>query len=196
MGKDKRVWLVIVLALIIFSSGYELSAWSWSLHIGEEVCAGSIVTSSSGSRLTVEYGFVVSNNEFQMEQFREGNAGYTIPIPINSIRSLDYDSCVVVCTPNWECGAWGDCVESRETRICSDLNGCEANKVEWRDCQDVPPQCSIASDCGTAPPCEDICWYECESGDCVLKHFDVSLLLFPLIGLGAAVTIYLKWIKK
>jgi len=194
MVKDKRLWIVIVLALVILSSGYELTAWSWSLHIGEEVCAGSLVTTGTGAQYTVEYGFVVSSDGFQMEQFRQGSATYLTPIPISSIRSLDYDSCELELPQN-ECEVASDCSCDSGTPTCGYVYG--TDKKVCGCLPEPPPECSIASDCGTPPPCEDNCWYECESGDCVLKHgFDISLLLIPLVGLGAAVIIYLKWIKK
>lgn len=39
-----------------------------------------------------------------------------------------------ICTPSWSCTSWTNCADWVQTRICSDLNGCESEKTETRAC--------------------------------------------------------------
>ena len=42
-----------------------------------------------------------------------------------------------VCTPDWECGQWGPCVDDTQVRACSDNNNCNKNTnkpVETQEC--------------------------------------------------------------
>ena len=36
----------------------------------------------------------------------------------------------VTCTENWECGDWGDCVGSIQTRMCTDKNNCRTTTIK------------------------------------------------------------------
>jgi len=38
------------------------------------------------------------------------------------------------CTSNWTCGNWSDCLSGIKTRTCSDLNTCQATKLENQTC--------------------------------------------------------------
>ena len=46
-----------------------------------------------------------------------------------------------ICTPNWECDSWGSCVNSEQTRICTDRRNCGKNTnkpAETQECEYVP----------------------------------------------------------
>lgn len=46
------------------------------------------------------------------------------------------------CFPDWQCSAWGTCVDSIQTRVCTDVNACgvDAGKpAESRACEVEPP---------------------------------------------------------
>jgi hypothetical protein len=48
----------------------------------------------------------------------------------------------ILCTPNWVCGDWGECVNSDERRECLDMNNCGTNEgkpVEYRSCAITKP---------------------------------------------------------
>ncbi len=38
------------------------------------------------------------------------------------------------CVPDWSCGSWSTCVNSQQSRTCTDLNGCEPDDIQAQSC--------------------------------------------------------------
>lgn len=111
----------------------------------------------------------------------------------SSVREASglHDCVLVPCVPNWDCGAWGDCVNDFERRICTDgcgdsreeTQGCTScvpnwQCGEWSDCinGEKTQQCtdgcggiSITTDtCQVTPDCIDDIFYECPGGQTIV----------------------------
>ena len=41
------------------------------------------------------------------------------------------------CISSWSCTTWSDCDNGKQTRICSDNNGCATDRLETRTCEEV-----------------------------------------------------------
>ncbi len=48
--------------------------------------------------------------------------------------------CEMPCEPEWECGNWSECVNETSQRICIDINNCEQNKIEQKNCTTEIPE--------------------------------------------------------
>jgi hypothetical protein len=59
-----------------------------------------------------------------------------------------------VCTPDWTCTAWSECVDGVQTRECVDMNNC--NQVEGAPI--------MTTSCGCTPWWECTPWSECSGG--------------------------------
>lgn len=67
----------------------------------------------------------------------------------------------VTCTPNWQCGSWGNCIGNTQTRTCTDSKNCgvSTNKpTTSRTCSSsCTPSDSCASTTCIGSTCKDIC---------------------------------------
>jgi hypothetical protein len=74
---------------------------------------------------------------------------------INFTKSNTFEVSVSGCIANWSCGVWSDCVDGIQTRVCSDMNNCEGNRVENQTCIIGPVcgdgTCGDGEDCNTCP---------------------------------------------
>lgn len=52
--------------------------------------------------------------------------------------------CVLPCTPNWTCLAWGPCRDSVQRRECYDLNNCDLNLDRPPEVRSCEPGCDVA----------------------------------------------------
>jgi hypothetical protein len=71
----------------------------------------------------------------------------------------------LVCTPNWNCGSWTDCVEGSQIRDCSDINNCgslEGKPAVSQSCQ-MPETCSdgIENQDEKGIDCGGVCEQKC-----------------------------------
>ena len=55
-------------------------------------------------------------------------------------------SASVICSPNWQCGSWGTCTNSQQTRTCSDQNSCGTSNGQPLLTQSCTPGAILSSD--------------------------------------------------
>lgn len=65
--------------------------------------------------------------------YRQVNCGSCL-----SNETCSNNKCIPSCTPDWQCGDWSDCVNSTQTRICTDFNGCNTNISKPFEIQSCP----------------------------------------------------------
>ncbi|MBW2963599.1 hypothetical protein KY306_02385, partial [Candidatus Woesearchaeota archaeon] len=84
------------------------------------------------------------------------------------------------CYQSWQCGAWGDCVNNRQTRTCYDENDCvakfDAGEIEFvirlgkpneqQTCGVVPQPVEPEPECREVADCQE--GYSCVDNKCVM----------------------------
>lgn len=141
-------------------------------------------------------------------------------LPVNVSDNTPVDT---VCTENWECTEWLDCVNGKQRRICSDTNNCgtEVNKPEdrktclnaqlcvenwtcsdWSLCKPDNTQergCIDANSCGTEnfkPELNQNCTYSPFAGGITGFFLNSQTGLLSLGAIIVAIILALFYVKK
>ena len=142
----------------------------------------------------------------ETESSNETNGEIGIPIP--SITGVVTEP---VCSPDWECGEWTECVGEVQTRECKDTNACglaEGKPESSQSCQ-MPETCSDGIknqdeggiDCGGV--CEKKCSLFTIMGNAVnvpinsSKQFieDNKIVSFSILGFIALIIVWIIIVK-
>lgn len=104
-----------------------------TIYSDSEDCAGSASISGviSGSLILntdTDYMFVAAS--------RNDDAGTVFPCARSYTHRepIGFNISVYVYQPDWNCTAWGECIDGVQTRTCTDLNGVAVPKTEFRAC--------------------------------------------------------------
>lgn len=184
-----------------FKEVFKLSSGSWSFE-NSSLCTGAVCD---------KYSLWEEKKEYNGKPIEVVRAQVFSNFSFNSVYYY-YN-----CDSNWSCSEWAECIDNRQTRICSDTNGCgdasgkpnetaeciscvpEWNCTEWQP-QKCPKENQQTRVCTDANDCNDDEDKPDESLPCEYKSNKgtIIIILIVLAALAAILIIFfiLKALRK
>ena len=95
-----------------------------AIFSGYKIATGSEVVTLAGDILTPKVSSNKLAETFTLSCVSTATAKkVTDKVSVNVFYTIDAN-----CVPNWSCDSWGSCVSKKQTRACTDYNGCASSE--------------------------------------------------------------------
>jgi hypothetical protein len=87
----------------------------------------------------IESSLLEKKSSKQLTMTENKNISFIFPAPSGGSSKKTTPECI----PEWDCGNWGECIEGKQSRICTDKNNCEIES--GKKSKDVERDCTLST---------------------------------------------------